>query len=400
MILVFVLGLAALAVGGVLAVLMVRDPGYVLVAYDNATVETSLWFAIGVALLAGFALYAITYLVRRSLRGGARISDWVVSRRRTAMRKDSLQGAMLLAEERWREACPVLIRSAKGVDLPLVNYLSAARAANELGDYEVRDKALELAKSTTPDAAFVTRLVQAQLQQSAGQWQRSIATLTPLLQQAPRHPLVLRRLFEAHQAVDDWEAVAELAPSLVNEADGELQAVQTAVWHARLAKSKHSADAAEHARNTWQAMPKALRLEETLLLDYVDALAGRDANAAEGVLRQALKRTWHDSWVRRYAAIPSTDVAETSKRIKVVAGWLQKRPSDPVVLLALARLTKATGDTARAIDYLQANLQQREDDVEALTAMAQLRGESGDLAGANAYYEKALRLTGAAKREP
>ncbi len=394
MILFILLALVALAVGGTLAVLMMRDPGYVLVAYQNATLETSLWFALGAALLAAATTFAIVLVVRRSLRGGVRVTNWVASRRLRSLRKHSLQGAMLLAEGRWREAVPALLKSAAGVDLPLVNYFGAARAANELGDHEGRDDALDRAKSATPEAAFVTELTRAELQQAAGQWRRSIATLTPLLRQAPRHPLVLRRLFDAHKAVDDWDAVAELAGSLPDEASGDMQATQVAVWRARFAKSKQSADAAEHARNTWRAMPKAMRLEEALLLDYVDILARRDTNAAERVVRQSLKKAWHDSWVRRYATIPSADVGEARKRLEVAAGWLQARPEDPSVLFTLGRLAQAAGDTARAIDHLRASLRQTED-LAGLTAMGRLQAESGDLSAANMCYEKALRLVGA-----
>ena len=42
----------ALAIGGVLAALVHRDPGYVLISYADATLETSLWFAAGTLLVA------------------------------------------------------------------------------------------------------------------------------------------------------------------------------------------------------------------------------------------------------------------------------------------------------------------------------------------------------------
>ncbi|MDE0422738.1 MAG: hypothetical protein OXK76_17870 [Gammaproteobacteria bacterium] len=376
-----------LAAGGLLAFLMVRDPGYVLVAYDEVTVETSLWFALACFVALAVLVYLVAFLVRRAARSGFAVSGWFRWRRVAKARNRSLEGFMLSAEGRWSEAKQALLESADRVDTPLANLVAAARAANELERYEERDAILARAGESTPQAAFTVELVRAELQRAAGQWGRSIATLDALRERAPRHPVVLKGLFEAHRHLDDWDAVAELAPSLPKDAAPDMADIHAAAWRARFAKVKASDHAAEHARKAWKAMPKQLRTDEGLVLDHVDALAGDAPVEAEAALRQALKKAWREAWVRRYANVGADPV----KQLAIAKQWQKRRPDDPVLLLTLGRLSAATGNTDEAKSYLEASLEHREDPA-TLAELGRLYSKDGDRDAANAYLARALAL--------
>lgn len=377
-----VVGLGA---GAVLAFLMVRDPGYVLVSYDGQSIETSLWFALACLVLLAALVYLLGFLVRRLARSGFAVSGWFRWRRETRARNRSLTGVMLLAEGRWSDAKQALLESADRVDTPLANLFAAARAANELGAYDERDEVLARARQATPQADFVVELVRAELQQVAGQWARSIATLNALRKKSPQHPMVVKRLFDAHEQLGDFEAVAELAPSLPKDAAPDMAAVQTAIWRARFAKCKTSADAAEHARKAWKAMPKKLRADEGIVIDYVDALAPSAPVEAEGVLRRALKRDWRETWVRRYGNIDSDPV----KQLAIAKQWLKNRPDDPVLLLTLGRLAARTGNVDEGKSYLEASLEMQED-ADTLTELGRLCSSAGETKAANDYLSRAL----------
>ena len=393
MIVFLVLLILAVAVGAVLATLMVRDSGYVLISYGGATLETSLWFAIAAAVVLGFVVYALALMTRRVLGGGSAVSGWVRSRRTTTARNRTVRGLMLLAEERWQEASDAFEASAERVDTPLFNHLAAARAATEAGRFDERDVILEKARESTPDAAFAVDLVHAELQQSAGQWRASIDTLGPLRRQAPRHPVVIKRLFAAHKALDDWEAVAELADEVPK--DGDADDVHTEIWRARLSRSRHSANASDHARKAWKSVPKKLRADEQLLLDFVDATAMEAAETAEAELRHALKGQWRDAWVRRYGTLG----ADPAKQLAQAEAWAKRHPDDPSLLLTLGRLANSTGDPAKAREYLEASLSHKED-VEALEELAAVCAASGDAVAANGHYRHALRLRRGEPMEP
>ena len=373
---------AALAVGGLLAAAMLHDPGYVLVAYGGITLETSLWLALGAMIALWLAVAVVGSLVRRSRAGGTRLAGWMRRRRHEAGRTRSVHGTMLLAEQRWRDAERVFLEAAEKGAAGLADYLGAARAANAGDRFLQRDRTLDEAKAALPEASFAIDLIRSELQQQGGQWRRSVATLTALRSQAPRHPVVLTRLFEAHRALGDWQAVADLATELPSEAGADLDAVQVAVWRARLGSSRHSDDSSLHVRNTWKAMPKRLHDDEGLLLEYAELAAPPDAEAA---LRQGLQRHWRSSWVRRYGTL----AGDVVKRRKEAKTWLAAHAEDADLQLTLGRLAVADGDIDQARTHFEAGLSARRD-AETLIELAGLTAESGDQALANGYYKEAL----------
>ena len=373
----------ALALGSALAVLLLRDPGYVLISYASTTLETSLWFALLVLLLLWLTIFGISFLLRRSFRSGARLGAWVSSRRHRSARLRSRQGALLLAEGRWQEAGRALA-GAQSPDTPLLENFALAQALNEAGDFDARDQALEQAKGDAQeDSTFVADLVRSQLQQAKGQWQESVATLTALQQQRPRHPLVLQRLFAAYQELGQWDAVAELAPSLPEDLD---EATQARIWRFRLAKGQDSADAVRHANNTWKAAPKRLRDDEDMLLDYVNILVrGGALDAAEAALRQGVKRRWTNSWVRRYGEVH----ANPKSQLATASAWLKERAEDATLLLTVGRLALAAGDSERGRECLEASAK-AQPNAAALVELGALSEANGDLSAASRYFRQAL----------
>ena len=199
---------AALALGGLLAALMLRDAGYVLIAYDGATLETSLWFAVTVLVLIAAGAHLLGGAWRAMARGGARLAATAAKRGQRTLRAQAERGAMLLLEGRWAEAEGPLRETAPRLDVPLLGFVAAARAANEAERFADRDAVLDGARAALPNAAFVLELARSELQQQAGQWQASLETLAGLRQEAPRHPLVEARLLAARQALGDGDADA------------------------------------------------------------------------------------------------------------------------------------------------------------------------------------------------
>ncbi len=381
--------LLALAAGGALALFVARDPGYVLVAYDGATLETSLWFAaLCAALLAGLVLL-LSFVTRRLLGGRARIAGWLRGRRASGARMRAQRGTMLLAEGRWREAARDLLASVERPGLttsPLANFFGAARAANALGNHEERDDILRRAGEAMPEAEFVTRLTRAELQQAAGQWRESVATLNGLRQRAPEHPLLLERLFAAHRALGDTEAALELAPNLPG--DGALAEARNAAWGDRLARAAGSGG---EVRDVWRAMPKSSRSTEAMLLAYADALLARgELGAAETALRRGIKRDWRRSWVLRYGTLPTDAGApQVAKRLATAAGWLRDHPDDPALLLTLGRLARAAGKPDEAKEHLDASLD-LDPAPATIVELGRLHAARGDHVAASGYFERAL----------
>ena len=349
---VLVLVLLALVLGGLLAALMVRDPGYVLVAWDGMTMETSIWLAIIALTLGAYVVTRAVRFIRALIGSGDGVRRWLHTRQQETAGRRFNQGLLLLAEGRWNDARSAFLGSARSGADALPGLLHAARAAHQMGKGAERDALLDRATEAVPAAAIATALERASMQQAEGEWERSLATLTELKPRAPRHPLALTLTFRAKLAMDDPEGAEDLLKDVTQAGIAspvEIAGAQEQICLARLERLKTSAASSEHAQALWKRTPAAIRTQERVLLAYVDALlAGGDATAAEGALRAGLERNFLDSWVLRYGAVH----ADPERQIKTATAWLEAHPNNPAVLHALGRLHLAAAQRDAAIPYL------------------------------------------------
>ncbi len=361
--------LTALVLGGLVGVLMARDPGYVMVAYDQMALETSLWFALLVLVLAYVLIRAATLLTVRLVRGGGSLKDWHQRRRTRTAREQTVKGLLLMAEARWAEARKLLESSADNAPSPLINYLNAARAAHEMGDTRGRNALLRAAHEShesTPGARFAVGLTQAELQCAEGRWEQCLATVLELRRQSPRHPQVLRMLVLCYQRLEDWQAILELVPDLKKQhvmPEPELRALQVTAWRGRLG---HAGD---DLPELWKSVPKELRRDAELVAVFVGTLlaAGR-AGEAELRVREALEQSWNGELVHLYGTFSADD---PNRQLVAAEGWLKERPNDPTLLLTLGRISLMNHLWAKAREYFEASLR--------LHRTTEVQGELGRL---------------------
>jgi HemY protein len=367
-----------IALGGLVGALMARDPGYVLLAYEQTAIETSLWFALLVLVAVYVLIRVAVRLLAQAVRGRGNLQGWTRRRRSRAAAERALRGHLLLAEARWPEARKLLEGSAPHVDAPLLHQLAAARAADAMGDFEARDEWLRAAHAAAPDAELAVGLIHAELQGAAGQWPECRTTLLRLRQQAPRHPRVLALLADCYRHLSDWDAMLELVPEL--EKREVLQApalldVQREAWLGRL-------DAGADPAELWKQVPKALRREPVLVGRFASALAAQNhAAEAEVLLREAIDHNWCARLVRQYGTLVTADPG--AERVAAEA-WLRDRPNDPDLLLALGRISLKNRLWARAREYLEASLR--------IARSPEAQGELGRLCIALGDRERGIEL--------
>ena len=336
---------AILVFGGLLGLFMARDPGYLALAYDGAVLETSLWFGLLLLIAVYAAVRLLLLLLGRLLRGRGLFTAW---RARAAQRQTN-RGLLLLEQGDWPQAKRLLVNAAPSVAAPAINYLNAARAAHELGAWDERDALLDQAKQQDSLAAPAAGLAGADLRMAAGQWREALASLRELQALAPKHPRVLERLWRCHEALEDWQALIELAPALrkAEAADTEaLNAMERQAWCRRLT--------AADGLKAWEKRPKALKDDPDLAL--AAALGGQaagDAAGAESLLREALGRHWRDDLVNLYGRLKSP---APDHQLATAEAWLEDRPDDGELLLAAGRLALLNANWPKARRYLEASL--------------------------------------------
>jgi HemY protein len=346
----------ALVVGGAVGTLMVRDPGYVLITYDDMSFETSVWFALLALLVGYFALRFVFGVAARIARGGAGIAAWQQNRRARVAQARTTRGLLLVGEGDWVGGRKALLADAKDLEAPWANYVAAARAANELGDAGDRDTLIEKAVASTPGSEFAAAMTRAELQMDALQYRDAVATLLKAQQDAPSQPRLLQLLATSYERLADWEALIALAPQLQRRGVQSPDAMRAATRRWWLAYFDQPAATSTTLVERWNSADKDLRNDAQLIGAFARAAARAGAiGEAETALSKSIAREWNPDLVALYGRI----VDRADRQLATAEGWLKAHPNDPVLLLALGRLATANRDWSKAREYFEASLKQQ-----------------------------------------
>ncbi|MBI5448129.1 MAG: heme biosynthesis protein HemY [Gammaproteobacteria bacterium] len=367
------------------------DPGYVLLAYHQWTVETPLWFAIASVVLAFILLHLFLRLLTKLSGMTTRWRLWAKQRRLRRAHERTSRGLIELAEGRWQTAEKNLLKAAQDTDMPLINYLSAARAAQELGEDDRRDDYLHKAHSVMPSAEIAVGLTQAQLQLNHHQLEQSLATLRRLHDLAPRHAYILKLLQGIYLDLQDYDNLEALSPSLKKAkvlTPFEYASLQQKIYLGLLQQAEKGHDPAA-VESVWYRMPKELHHEPGILIQYVRYLMKtHQATLAEQLLQTALKKKWDTTLVTYYGLLESEDA---QKQLQHAEYWLKLHPEDPALLLCLGRLCIRNQLWGKARSYLETCIALAPS-AEAYATLAQLLEKMGEQTQANQCYRKGLLL--------
>jgi len=389
----FLMALIGALVFGVVVVLFARhDSGYVLLAHGDYRIETSLVVFLLFAALAFGLLYFVLRFLLRVWHAPGDARRWRRRRDTRNARESLTRGLLELSEGNWDKAERYLLQHAETSGTPLLNYLAAARAAQFGGDSGRRDLHLQQAHRSLPSATVAVGLTQAELQFSQHQFEPALATLQHLHGVAPKHPHVLNMLQRLYQRLGEWEQLRALLPELRHRkilTDDEFQSLELRVYR-ELMGQPDIGDDAQALSHFWKRVPKPLRREPMLLEDLALRLLtlGRGAQA-EPMLRNVLTKHWNPRLVELYGLIAGKDV---SVQLKVAEGWLNGRPDDPDLLLALARMSLRNELWGKARGYFEASLANRPR-ADAYRELGELLDQLGENDAAADCYRKGLRLS-------
>jgi HemY protein len=357
--------LLLLIVAVALAVLLRTHAGNVLVLVWPYRIEMSLTLAV-LLVLGGFvALYVVLRLLAWLLAVPERMRSWR-GRRAQARDHELLErGWISLLEGRFVQAekdLTKLLGQTRVKDRRVLAALSAARAAQGLGEYGRRDIMLTQAREQSvgnPGLIEATATVTADLLLDQGRPQEALDVLQPIQTGGPRHLHTLQLLLRAERSLGHHDRVFVLARSLFRRSaltrDEAEQLIQTS-GAARLRGVAGNDEA-------WRAIWKDMKAEERSLPDI--ALAGATAFEAAGegdeaarILETAIARRFAPGLVAAYARC---DASQVPRRLEKAEGWLQQRPHDADLLTALGLLCLNGQLWGSAERYLERSLRVRAD---------------------------------------
>ena len=192
--------------------MMISDHGYVLMAYNGMTFESSLWGLLLLVALVILGLMLVRGVVGALFGMAGLVYPMSVKARKKRARRLFDRGLAEFTKGHWKKSERLLAQAAKGGEASLVNYLAAAKAAHEAGDPEASAAYLRQADSRSPGAEMAISITQAQIQLSGNHLEQALATLKHLHQKHPRHIYILKLLRDVYIRLHDWEGLAKLLP--------------------------------------------------------------------------------------------------------------------------------------------------------------------------------------------
>lgn len=362
---VFLLLLIALVVGAWAGQMMMTDSGYVLLAYDQTTVETTLWvFLVGVTI-AFILLHVLFNLIFNLQLPTGRWRLWRSASRHRNARKKTLQGLLALSEGEWQKAQIALTRSAQDSDIPLVNYIAAAKAAHENGDSTSADELLKKALDVTPDASLAISITQAQIQVSRGQLEAALANLLKLRRKQPKNKQILSLLADVSSQLNDWQGVADILPALrLNKAlpTAQLEKLERKTLLSLLMKQRTPAagtapdpeQQVRHLQSLWVTLPDTASNYDEVVAEYIaQLLEAKGHKPAEALLKKRLEHKWSEQLVPLYGLL---EMPKPRKLYQQAQQWLSGHEQSAGLQLALARLACQCELWTEAVAFYEASL--------------------------------------------
>lgn len=390
--------LAALLLSVIGALWFNHQGGYVMVNVGQTTLETSLFLAVAVTVVAALLGYFLLRTLIRLVRTPDSVRQWWRRRRLGGARDRLVRGLLRIMEGRYADAERSLARSAPKSDVPLLHYLCAAFAAHGLGATARRDDYLAKADRSDSQARLAVGLVQARFSLEDEQWETAFASLTYLNDKWPRQAQVRELLARVCEPLGEWDRLLALLPALRREGRMDEATLARLERTAAIGSLRNAARQDESAlTKAWNSLPRSANNDREVALCYVDCrmqFSTADAEA-ERILRQGLHREWGSEWVDRYGRL---ELADASAPLRQVESWLKQRPEDAALLLAAGRLAISNGLWGRARSYLEAAVS-REPSGEACYLLGSMQERLGETDKALTSYRRASEL-GAAFHPP
>lgn len=386
-----ILAIIALSIGA--AVLWNADFGYLLVISGDWKFQQSLSRALFPLIFFLFLFYVFVRVLLKLWRSPRLLRGYHQRRSAERARRNVIQGLIELMEGHWQNAERILLRDIDNSDTPLLNYLMAARAAQQQEADDRRDEYLKRAHEVTPEADIAIGLTQAELQLAHGQTERALATLTRLRELAPKHPYVLKLLSRLYEQLGEWEKLAALLPEIRKRriVTGEKLLELERNTYTQFIYYVARTSAVFNLDEQWKLLPRRYREDPEIFRVYIECLVNSDNIAsAEKQLRLFLNKRWDEMLIQLYGRMDLPHA--TSKYLDYAEAWLKDHGRSPMLLLTLGRLCYHLRLWGKARVYYESSLAVHPT-VEAYAELGELLESLGEVDSSKECYRKGLALS-------
>lgn len=368
------------------------DPGLALFSWRQWSVEMPLWFAAACLIFLMFIFYLVLRFFNGIGSSWRAIGDWFRWRSKNKAITKTNRGLLYLLEGQWKAAESNLNKGLEQSDSPLINYLAAAKAAHEQGEFNRRDEYLQRASQMAPNEKIVIAVTQAQLQLKQGDAEHALITLNQVIPTASKHPMVLKLLERIYVHLADWNNLLKLLPSLrkAKIANNEyLNKLETSIYEEQLKSVAQKTNNKETIYKTWQSIPKQFQKNPRLIhLIAIELFQYKDiADDLEKMIYKALNSQWDADLAKIYGIL---ETSNPKKQLSHAESLLKQYQTQPVMLLTLGRLCVRNQLWGKARHYFEDSLA-LEPLPETYSEYVILLEQLGDTAAASKLYQTGFK---------
>ena len=361
----FIVLLVLLLVAGAwLGQAMVEDTGYVLLAYKQTSIETSIWVLV-IALILLFALLHLTLNLFTHIRSPIlSIKEWNQARTERKAEAKALQGLMARADGDWWRARRMLLQAARTSHTPTIYYLEAAEMAARSGDEKEASRILDDALKATPEASSAIQLHRAEIELRLGHDGKAQALSEQLLVQQPSNSqaqAIQARLLANQQ---DWKNLYPMIADLKKSGAINDQTAQSYRRQAGIALLNQTAETynalppeqlSTELKKCWSAFSFETQQDSNVRLHYVQLLLNcGESSEIEQLLDSWLSKSWNEELLLRYSELKGADA---TAQLKTAKAWLKQQPNNAALELCLGRLSQRAQLWGAAIQHYNRSLE-------------------------------------------
>ena len=370
--------------GAGLGTLINVDPGYVLLAWGDTSIEMSVWVLLFSIVLAFVTLsLSLRFIIALNLPFQV-LGDWQQTSRIKRTQLQTRQGLLALADGQNVRAEKKLAELAPTTGQPIVVLPALAKALGRQGKMAAAKLVLDKLVTDFPGAQQLAYLELAEICLYQGDDEGALEPLQSLHKLNPQHAEVNQLLLDLLQRRQMWPELISLLLVVgnANQLNEEqlTQQQQLAYGRAFSASRRQDGSAAKSSLDElqalWKKAPKSITQHGPSIINYAKAMArieGDTGAHTQVFIEQTLKLVWLDELVLDYAHLPLTDL---QKSLTQAEAWQVNAQDSAALQLTLGRVCRRLELWGKAQDYLQASLSLQASK-EAHAEMARLQHKMG-----------------------
>ncbi|KEY91361.1 protein hemY [Candidatus Photodesmus blepharus] len=314
-----------------------EQQGYVLISAGNSILEMSVTTLVSLVIGCLCTVFVCLSLIKKVLR--ISLSIWNLSNI-SKLEKSyhcTNEGVIKLFEGDWKAAEKNVLRFSDHHDTPLLCYLVAAKAAQEMGNKRKRDQYLDFA-SQQKNSQLAVELTKAKQKIDESEFSLAFDILINLKKEYPNNCILLNLLKLVYLQLNLWRPLLDLLPALIKVRLINLEEKHKLIQRAQcgllsdIAQEKGKQGLIDY----WNQLPQKSKSDSHLMYCFAKQLIICKADSeAYVVVKKAIEKYPYSSVY--YELLPEMSLTDSRPAILFLKHCLKRDGNNSAVHGAIAR---------------------------------------------------------------